>query len=214
MKTKTIGEILKEEREFHRFSIEDLSQRTRIRQEYLEALEANQFSQLPSATFVRGYIRTYGQIFGFEYQPLLGLLRRDYKESARGQLIPREYLRPILKRRVVWTPAFLTMLVVATVAVSMMGFVGWQWYLLNRPPLLEIIEPTANAEVSAQVIVKGVSSPEAVVTVNSQPVSLQSDGDFQTLVQLPREGVNTITIEAIDRRGKSSLVQRSVRVKF
>lgn len=214
MKTKTIGEILREEREYHHLSIADLAKRTRIRAEYLEALENNEFELLPAATFVKGYIKTYGTVFGFDYQPLLGLLRRDFKESAKGQLVPREFIKPVLKKRQMWTPITTTMIVAAAVFLTLFTYVGIQWYNLNRPPSLTLTQPTDNQEVAAQVIVTGTTTPEAVVIVNNQPVALQPNGSFRTEIFLPREGINSVTVEAKDRRGKSSLIQRTVYVRY
>lgn len=206
--------MLREEREFHRLSITELAKRTRIRAEYLEALENNQFELLPAATFVKGYIKTYGQVFGFNYQPLLGLLRRDFKESAKGKLVPREFIKPVLKKRQFWTPITATMVIAAGLFLTLFSYVGVQWYNLNRPPVLEVTQPAENAEVAAQVEVAGKTSTEAVVTVNNQPVALQPDGSFETEIFLPREGISSITVEAKDRRGKSNLIQRTVYVRY
>ncbi len=214
MQTKTIGEILREEREFHRFTIDDLAKKSRIRREYLIALESNQFQDLPAAPFVKGYIQTYGKIFGFNYKPLIALLRRDYKESAKGQLVPREFLKPVVKRKKIWTPVSMIVVALAGTFFSFVVYVVIQWYNLQKPPLLEISVPEQGAEVSSQVVIEGRTSPEAVVTINAQPVSLNTDGTFSTEIFLPRQGINTITIEARDRRGRSNIMQRSVRVQF
>lgn len=214
MKTKTVGELLKEKRTFHRLSLEGLSQKTKIKIEYLEALENNEFDKLPAASFVRGYIKTYGRVFRFEYQPLIALLRRDFKESAKGTLVPREFIKPMLRKRKLSHPMTMMALGLATVFVVLMGYVGWQWYNLQKPPRLEVTAPQEDALVAAQVVVEGQTVPEAVVSVNSQPVALQQDGSFRTEIYLPREGIATITVEATDRREKSSVVQRTVYVKF
>jgi cytoskeletal protein RodZ len=214
MKTKTIGEMLREARTFHRLSVEDFSKRTRIRAEYVTALENNQFDQLPAATFVKGYIKTYGTVFGFDYQPLLGLLRRDYKESARGKLVPREFIKPVLKKSPLSTPVTVAVLVLTTLFLSLISYIGFQWYNLNKPPELRITNPADNAAVASQVLVEGITTPEAIVSVNAQPVSLQPDGSFKTEILLPREGITSITVEATDRRGKTSIVQRTVFVQF
>lgn len=214
MKTKTIGEILRDEREFHRLTVDELAKRTRIRPEYLTALENNQFEKLPAAAFVKGYIKTYGTLFGFDHQPLLGLLRRDFKESAKGQLVPREFIKPLLKKGQFWTPTTGFLIMLSAIFVTIFSYVAVQWYAFNRPPKLEVAKPEANAEVAAQVVVTGQTNQEAVLTVNDQPVALQADGSFETEIFLPREGITTITIEAKDRRGKSSLVQRTVYVRF
>jgi len=214
MKTKTMGEILRDEREFHRLSLEALAKRTRIRQEYLEALENNQFEKLPAAAFVKGYIKTYGQVFGFDYQPLLGLLRRDFKESAKGKLVPREFIKPVFNKRQWWTPVTGTVLIISSVFLSLFGYVAIQWISFNQPPEITLQEPADNATVASQVIVSGQTKVESIVTVNNQPVALQPDGSFETQVFLPTEGANSVTVEAKDRRGKSKLVQRTVYVKF
>ncbi len=214
MKTRTIGEILKAERVYHRLSLVELSQRTRIRLEYLQALEENRFDELPAATFVKGYIKTYSRLFGFDYQPLLALLRRDYKESARGKLVPREFIKPVLQRRFIWTPVTAAVVVVGLIFCVVFGYITVQWYQLNQPPAVALISPQENALVSSQVVVEGQTAPEANVLVNSQPVSLQNDGSFKTEVFIPRQGLATITIEATDRRGKTQLVQRTVYVSF
>ena len=214
MKTKTIGEILKAERQNHKISIDQLAQRTRIRKEYLMALEANQFEKLPSATFVKGYIKTYSQMFGFDYEPVLALLRRDYKESAVGTLVPREFIKPVLKKRQLWTPITFAMVALGVIFAVLLGYVGIQWYNIQKPPQLTVTQPKESDVVSAQIAVKGQTVSTAIVTVNTQPVAIRPDGTFQSDIYLPREGIHTITIEATDRRGKKSVVQRSVRVQF
>ena len=214
MKTKTIGEILREERQRHRLSIEKLAQKTRIKKKYLQALENNQFDRLPAATFVKGYIKIYAQLFGFDHQPLIALLRRDFKESVKGQLVPREFIKPVLKKRQLWGPATFVVLGLALTFITLISYVGFQWYVLTQPPALTITSPVEDSLVAARVGVSGQTDADAIVTVNSQPVALQADGSFETEVYLPREGVNTISIEAQDRRGKVTLIQRLVRVKF
>ena len=214
MKTKTIGEILREERQRHRLSIEKLAQKTRIKKKYLQALENNQFDRLPAATFVKGYIKIYAQLFGFDHQPLIALLRRDFKESVKGQLVPREFIKPVLKKRQLWGPATCVVLGLALTFITLISYVGFQWYVLTQPPALTITSPVEDSLVAARVGVSGQTDADAIVTVNSQPVALQADGSFETEVYLPREGVNTISIEAQDRRGKVTLIQRLVRVKF
>lgn len=214
MKTKTIGEILQAEREAHHLSISEMAYQTKIRPEYLESLEKNDFASLPAATFVKGYIRTYANLFGFDSEPLLALLRRDYKESAVGTLVPREFIKPLLKKRQIWKPLNFALVGLAVVFVTLVTYVGVQWYNIQKPPVLTVTEPKENDFVSSQITVKGSTSPEVIVSVNAQPVALQPTGQFETEIYLPRQGIHTITIEAVDRRGKKNVVQRSVHVRF
>ncbi len=214
-KTKTIGEMLREERLKHRIELSELASLTKIKQSYLQALEENRFSDLPAATFIKGYIKTYGSVFGFDHVPLLAILRRDYKQSVKGTLVPRDFLKSVHHKRVLWTPVTVVLIVATTLFLSLLGYVGVQWYNLNRPPALTLDQPTDNQVVSGKVEIIGqVENTDAVVAVNAQPVSLQVDGSFSTDIFLSREGVTTVTVTATDRRGKTATVQRNVIVQF
>ncbi len=214
MKTKTIGEILCSEREAKRLSLEQLAKKTKIKRCYLSALEENRFRDLPAATFVKGYIRTYAEVLDFDHQPLIALLRRDFKESAKGRLVPRDFIKPVMKRRQFRQPATFLVLALALIFLSLVSYVGVQWHRLNQPPALTIEAPASNELVASRVMVQGKTESDAIVTVNSQPVALQPDGTFRTEVLLTREGVNTISVEAKDRQGRATLEQRTVQVKF
>lgn len=59
MSAKSIGHVLRQEREERRLSIEELSSTTRIPRKTLECLEEDRFEDLPSGVFVRGFIKAY-----------------------------------------------------------------------------------------------------------------------------------------------------------
>lgn len=214
MQTQTIGDLLRSAREKKHFTLEDLAKDTHIKLEYLVALEENDFDALPAATFVKAYIRNYARLFELDEKPLFAILRRDFEESVRGQLIPREFLYPQLKKKTLWSPVRLVLFSVITVFLVFFSYAAWQWYQLSRPPALMLNSPAENEEVSSRVVLRGDTEVEAVLTVNSLPVALREDGSFETELYLPQEGVNTITIKASDKNGKTSVLQRSVRVKF
>ncbi len=214
MHTRTVGQLLKEERSRRQLSLETLAKKTRIRVEYLNFLETGVFEQLPAATFVKGYIKRYAAILGLDHKPLLALLRRDFKESAKGTLVPREFIKPVLKGRRTMASITIVAVVLSAVFLSLISYVGFQWYQLNKPPELQVSQPADQARVAAQIVVEGTTSPEAMVFVNDQPAALKPDGTFESRVFIPSEGVTTITIQAKDRRGKTNQIQRTVYVQF
>lgn len=214
MKTRTIGEMLSSERNSRHLSLEQLSKRTRIRQKYLEALENDEFSNLPAAPFVKGYIKAYARVLGFEADPLIALLRRDFKESAKGKLVPREFIKPVLKNRQHFAPVTLAIIVLATVFTTLVGYVALQWFNLNKPPDLVLTTPEANDIVAPRVTVEGRTVPEAIVTINSDPVALKPDGSFSTELFLETEGIASITVESTDRRGKTNTESLTVYVQY
>lgn len=71
----TIGQRLKEAREDQRLTIEKVFESTRIRVQYLQALEEDDLSVMPSAVQARGYLRNYAEFLGLDVEKLLDDMR-------------------------------------------------------------------------------------------------------------------------------------------
>lgn len=69
-----IGEALRSTRERRGLSIDEVARDTRISPRFLEALESEQFDELPAPVYVRGFIRSYAGYLRLEPQPLLDQL--------------------------------------------------------------------------------------------------------------------------------------------
>jgi cytoskeleton protein RodZ len=212
--TSTVGELLKQERETKRISRTELAQKIRVKEHFLEALEDNRFTDLPAATFVKGYIKSYARVLGFDPEPMLALLRRDYKESAKGKLVAQDFLKPVYRKSGSFSPIKLATSSVIGVFLVLFIYVGIRWYNFISPPRLEIIAPAEDSVVSSQVLVEGSTEPETIVTVNAQPVPIEIDGSFTAEITLPNEGISTITVEATDKQDKTTTLQRTVFVRF
>jgi cytoskeletal protein RodZ len=211
--TKTVGELLKIEREKRRISRSQLAQEIRVKENFIHALEENRFKDLPAAVFVKGYIKAYARILNFDPDPMLALLRRDFKESAKGKLVPQEFLKPILRSSSLSSVRFALFGGVG-VFLALFLYIGVRWYSFISPPKIMITVPAENEIVSPQVIIQGVTEPESRVKINSQAVPVQADGYFETNITLPNEGMSTITVESTDRQEKKNTEQRTVFVRF
>lgn len=211
MKTKKIGELLAERREAHHLSIDRVSQLTNIKAEYIALIERNEFDALPPAVYVKGYIRTLAEVFGLEPEPLLALLRRDYKESTLGVLSTQESgakRRPVLWRG---STKWSVLLVGALIATTII-YVAVQWLVSQRPPILVVDSFSELSEIAQNSVLTGHTSPEAIVLINDAPVALRPDGSFSYPLSLEQTGLVTITIEARDQRGKVSTLEKVLRV--
>jgi hypothetical protein len=65
------GSLLRAVREARKISLQDMSDTTRISARYLEAIESDEHDVLPSATFVRGYIREMSRMLGMETRQMV-----------------------------------------------------------------------------------------------------------------------------------------------
>lgn len=67
------GSLLKHEREKKGLSLDQLSQITRLRKHYLEALEDENWDNVPSPVYVKGFIRSYAQGLGIDSKEAISL---------------------------------------------------------------------------------------------------------------------------------------------
>ena len=86
---ESIGQQLRKRREARRLNLEQASQATRIRLRFLQALEADDFSILPSTVQVRGFLRSYAQFLDMPVDPLLAQLGGEtvLDDDPAGQVV-------------------------------------------------------------------------------------------------------------------------------
>ena len=83
-----IGATLKDARRRLGMDIKEAEERTKIRTRYLRALEAEDWEVLPAPAYVRGFLRTYGQILGLDGEVLADRYRRSYEEPVGRRAAP------------------------------------------------------------------------------------------------------------------------------
>lgn len=66
-----LGSFLKSERERKGLSLEQLTRITRLRIQYVEALENENWDRLPSPVFIRGFIKSYTKALGLDYREVI-----------------------------------------------------------------------------------------------------------------------------------------------
>lgn len=83
----TIGQKLKAAREAQRLTIDKVFEATRIRVQYLQALEEDDLSIMPSAVQARGYLRNYAEFVGLDAEKLLNDLQAANVQKPSPEVI-------------------------------------------------------------------------------------------------------------------------------
>ena len=68
-----VGKLLRDEREKKGLNRDQVARITRLRKQYIEALENEEWEKLPSPVFVKGFIRSFAQCVGFDWQEAVRL---------------------------------------------------------------------------------------------------------------------------------------------
>ena len=91
-----IGSALKDGRRRMGMDVKEAEERTKIRARYLRALEAEDWEALPGGAYVRGFLRTYGELLGLDGEKLADEFRRRYES---GSVAGSPAAEPILQER-------------------------------------------------------------------------------------------------------------------
>jgi cytoskeleton protein RodZ len=82
----SFGENLRREREMRGVSLQEISAATKISVRFLQAMENEQFDQIPGGVFTRSFIRTYAKYLGLDEDQVLAEYRLAVPSSAEFDL--------------------------------------------------------------------------------------------------------------------------------
>ncbi len=74
-----VGDRLRTERERRGILLEQVSESTKIRKQYLEAVERQDWDALPGPVFTRGYVHTYAQYLGMDPKYMMNAYERELR---------------------------------------------------------------------------------------------------------------------------------------
>ncbi len=209
---QTVGEILKTTRSAKGLTLQEIEKRTKIRLKFLQALENDDYTLLPSPVYARGFIKNYSTILRLDTDKVLALYRRQVDEQKRYKAPPKELTEPLSRSIFHLTPNRVIGVVVGLLLAVIIGYFFFQYQRLFEPPHLTVEQPQEGATIHGlQATVLGITDSDATIVVNNATVLVREEGKFFETVQL-QNGSNTITIEAISRRGKKTTIKRTVTV--
>jgi cytoskeleton protein RodZ len=79
-----IGATLREARMRERIDVSEIEAQTKIRAKYLRALENEEWDLLPGPTFVKSFLRTYGNALGLDGRALVEEYKLHYEHPGDG----------------------------------------------------------------------------------------------------------------------------------
>lgn len=207
---RTVGQVLKEERERKFYTLDEIEKATKIRKELLSALEAGQYQKLPPQTFVQGFIKNYGKFLGLNPEKLLAVYRREFSEGRNPPRILESFSNPLDKRKFKVTPAKALGGVILALIIIFFAYLWIEYRFLVGAPFLEVQKPIDQEAVTLPITqVLGRTDPEAKVTINNQEIQVDATGKFSQEIKLS-DSTNTISVIAISKSGKETKIERTV----
>ena len=204
-----IGRYLRGERELRKVSLEEVSKFTRIKEQYLSAIEEDRYDLLPSAIYVKGYLTAYARYLGLDPNDTVLRYQRYLKELTIAEEKRLEQQKPEPPRQVSFSAKrampYLVLAILSTMIVLTVFFVR-QILQASFRPALNQREPTPVAMSSPpQILERGRSQTEVSEQkeVNVREAALPDRPIFEVIeagigTSVDREG-GRLTLNGISR---------------
>ena len=195
----TVGKILKQERLAQNLTLKQVHEKTKVREQYLKAIENSDWSQFTSRVYIAGVIKSYASCIGIDPENALAYFRRDYEKKERTifkKRLPSLQLLPETKK--------LLFLILGAVFVLFVMYFGYQLSQFFAPPAIAIVAPKERVFRNVtKVSILGKTARESTVRIYNEELFPDRNGLFHYDFPL-RKGSNTLTINVTGPNGKEN----------
>lgn len=207
-----VGDRLAEERKRQGLTIEDVAKATKIRPEFLSAIEKGDYKKLPSSAYIQGFVRNYTEYLGLPIKETIAVFKREFDEREYLGVLPDSFTK---KQTSVLSGFRLgpTTMLLGIIILFVVGFMLFQYRAAFLSPALTVSSPSENATVSSQTVsVVGQTDANTTLTINDVPVYVDKDGNFRKDISV-FSGQTTIVIKGENSFGRTSTVIRHINVQ-
>jgi cytoskeletal protein RodZ len=204
----TIGQIINTARVKKKLSFKKLEEITKIKAVFIQSIEEEKWNILPSFPTVLGFVKTLSTTLDMDPIMAVAVLKRDYPPK-KTSINPK----PDVLSKFSWNPKFTFVVGIITVILIVLGYLGYQYSKFISPPNLTVESPKENQIINGIIIpVFGSTDSDVKITVNNQPVLVNSDGKFSVNLDVG-ENTKEIVIIATNRSGKNTTIRRTINVQ-
>jgi cytoskeletal protein RodZ len=197
---RKISEILQDKRIEKGLSLDSVVKATKIKKDFIIAIESGRYFDLPSESYALGFIKNYASYVGIDKNKAAALFRREY-EGVSASLPTFKSGDKKFTRKIFFTPRNF---IIGIVILVVLGYIAVQYSSFFLGPKLEVIEPKDKAVVRNNIVeVRGKTDPYATVLINNEESYVALDGTFKKTLYL-FEGERIITVNSKNRNGKGT----------
>lgn len=206
-----VGELLKKTRKTKKMTIDEAAQLTRIAKKYLQIIERNKFKNLPQTkAHCLAYIRKYATILKLDSDKIVKQFTQEADLKNYTPTHPHSYLKiKSMNSIVIWIKKISLIIAILTFT----GYLAWQINGILKPPRLVVFSPVEGyISNNLTTLVQGQTDKEVTLTINGKEIRTNDKGEFETVIDLSK-GINSITISAIKKHGKTATLTRNIIMK-
>lgn len=170
--TTSAGKVLQKQRRAQKLSIRQIAQELNIREEYITAIENDDYAQLPGKPYVIGFVKAYGKLLGLNLADLVN--RVEQKGVAADTLgMPQPIDNGLAPSR---------LLIFFTLAAGVVVLVGWSIYNNQQRPHTSLASPQA-AETARSGLASEQTAPKPTSPAATPPLMPAAQPEYTSPVQ-------------------------------
>jgi cytoskeletal protein RodZ len=206
-----LGQRLHKERLRQKLTLDEIANAIKIKPAFLSAIERGEYHKLPSVSYAQGFVQNYSSYLGIPKAEITALFKREFDEKKSFKVLPDALVAqkeiPIHRLKIQQS-----LLLAGGLFCVFAVYLLFQYRAAFMPPSLVIASPKENSVTTQEVTVSGFADPNATVFVNGVSVPVTNDGSYsRRLMLFPGKAV--ITIKAVNRFGKESVINRNIVVR-
>lgn len=222
---ETIGEILRNKRLEKGLTLEDVSNLTKVRKKYLEALESGNYNEIPGKVYVKSFLKIYSDFLGLDR---FYVLKRYQSEIVPEEniVIPPTYYMPVNNKVTTKSSRTRTLLYVIAIIISVVLII-WginrirSSYVPSNITNNETIENASSA--NDQIEPPEVEIPIEEIALTPKPQEIKHNFDKLTLkinsstyswISKTIDGKKTISYTMLPNKSESFDAQKSVNLRI
>jgi cytoskeletal protein RodZ len=216
---KTAGDIIKEARLNKGYTRGKLGEITHIRASFIASIEKADWENLPDFNITLGFVKSIAHFLDIPENLATSVFKRDYPPKLKGSF---DYAQkdnrngPRTKeigKKFRWGPRLTFLALVLIIIFVVLGYLGFQYRKFNLPPELVVDSPVENQVITAfSLSVSGKTDPDATISINDQPVIVDTKGRFTAQIDVAKTTMR-VTVIAESRSGKATTISRTIKVQ-
>jgi cytoskeletal protein RodZ len=184
---ETIGKMLREAREAKGYSIKKISHHTKIATSILERLEGDRLVEMPSRTYVNGFVKSFAQVVDLDLAVCMQALERTYRQNSPNNVANDPINKAgVFEGKDIQNPHAQTSLLITLGIVSIMIVLG---IFINRD---------SSKQAPKEIAVKTHELNETTPLKIPNPVNTNKENDVANSNTVPVAATNTTSTAVVN----------------
>lgn len=199
----SVGGILQKQRINKGLTLQQIEKYTKIREQFLKAVEENNWNFFTSKIYIKGIIKNYSRFLDLDENKMLAFFRREYEKKEEikfKEKVSSSFLISDKKK-------YITFFIIMIFFLFAVYFI-LQLKLYISPPSVVILSPKETTfKRTNKIKIIGKTEKESSITISGERIYQNKEGVFEFDFPLTSKK-NQLILEVVGANGKKTIFQK------